>query len=674
MKVKRGKVSQSKHLGSMHEKGAKVEAKPADVPPGQRWWDDDRVREIQKPGAAWSTVLSILHKRQAFEAQRQLCARLYGGMIPTTAYGTTFDRMQTIHPSLSGRLTHNLFSIILDTIAAKLTRTNLSTQFVTNGGDYRMQRRAKKLSQFADGMSYETKMDELGPQMLMDGLLQNEGILHTYEDWRTHRAVTEQVMPTEMYVDFVDGLYRKPTQMHRVRDVDRTVLAAAFPEMEEQIMACRGSAFGATRADLQDLTDNVTVGESWHLPSGVNEDGEVTQDGRHMLYLSNCVLTPEDERGWDKLRFPFTVYRWKTAPFGWHGISLGQELIGSQMELNHLLIMFQRAFRMMAAFRIWIETGTVPDQHFQDKIGTILHGPHGSQVPQFLTPPALNEQYFRHFDAIKARAYEVARLSMLSAVGQKPAGLDSGEAQRVYHDIESEGFSLAQKGYENALLDVTKLQVDTVRDIVTRTKGKYALHAPVRSSTLLGQRFLRTIDWGKVSLEEDQYIIRGYSTSALPSTPAGRYAMIQDLMRDNLCDAETGRRLLDMPDLIQMNTLLGSAEDWIMSSLDSIVEDGKYRDPDPFMNLTMAKKLGVQEYSLGAPNGMEKSKLEMLRKWCNTCDRLLQKANFQAQLTLQQTQQAAAKAAGAPGVGAGLSPTQQVSTQPGPQGPQKAVA
>jgi hypothetical protein len=66
--------------------------------------------------------------------------------------------------------------------------------------------------------------------------------------------------------------------------------------------------------------------------------------------------------------------------------------------MNHLLIMFQRAFRMTAAFRIWVETGTVPDQHFQDKIGTILHGPRGSQPPQFLTPPAMNEQYFRHFD------------------------------------------------------------------------------------------------------------------------------------------------------------------------------------------------------------------------------------------------------------------------------------
>lgn len=673
MTIKKGKVSQSKHLGSMHEKGAKIENRPADVPSGQRWWDETRVREEQMPGALWSTVLSILHKRQAFEAQRQLCARLYGGMVPTTAYGTTFDRLQTIHPSLSGRLTHNLFAIILDTINAKLTRTNLSTQFVTNGGDYKMQRRAKKLSQFSDGISYETKMDELGPQMLMDGLLQNEGILHTYEDWSTHRVVTERVMPTEMYVDFVDGLYRKPTQIHRARDINREILAAAYPDMKDAIYACRGSAFGALRADLQDLTDNVTVGESYHLPSGIDENGDPLPDGQHVLYLSNCVLTPKEERGWDKMRFPFTVYRWKNAPFGWHGISLAQELIGSQMELNHLLIMFQRAFRMMAAFRIWIETGTIPDQHFQDRIGTILHGPHGSQVPQFLTPPALNEQYFRHFDAIKARAYEVARLSMLSAVGQKPAGLDSGEAQRVYHDIESEGFSLAQKGYENALLDVTELQVDTVRDIMTREK-KYTLRAPVRSSSLLGQKFLRTIDWNRVALDKDEYIIRGYSTSALPATPAGRYAMIQDMMRDNLCDAETGRRLLDMPDLIQMNTLLGAAEDWITASLDSIVEDGKYKDPDPFMNLAMAKKLGVQEYSLGAPNGMEKAKLEMLRKWCNTCDRLLQKANFQAQLTLQQTQQAAAKAAGAPGAGAGLSPTQQVTTQPGPQGPQNAAA
>jgi hypothetical protein len=334
--------------------------------------------------------------------------------------------------------------------------------------------------------------------------------------------------------------------------------------------------------------------------------------------------------------------------------------------MNHLLIMFQRAFRMTAAFRIWIETGTVPDQHFQDKIGTILHGPRGSQPPQFLTPPAMNEQYFRHFDRIRDRAFEAARLSQMSAMGEKPAGLNSGEAQRVYHDIEGEGFAYAAKSYEAFRLDVASMQIDVVRDIYAAEK-KYSLRAPVSSSTLPGHRFLRSIDWRNVRLEEDEYILRGYSTSSLPSTPAGRLATIQDMMRANLLDPETGRRLLNFPDLAQVQSLLGAAEDWIMSCLDSIVDDGKVKPPDPYMNIAMAEKLAIQEYSLGAANGMEEDRLDMLRAWIAGVQGFKAKAQ---QASLQQQMAATAAATGQPmGVGA---PAQQSPMLP-PPGMQGAI-
>jgi hypothetical protein len=337
--------------------------------------------------------------------------------------------------------------------------------------------------------------------------------------------------------------------------------------------------------------------------------------------------------------------------------------------MNHLLIMFQRAFRHDGGVPHLGGDRHRPDQHFQDKIGTILHGPKGSQPPQFLTPPALNEQYFRHFEGIRARAFEIARLSQLSAVGQKPAGLDSGEAQRVYHDIEAEGFSYAAKGYEAFRLDVVMQQIDVVRDIFARDKS-YKLRAPVSSSTLPGQRFLRSIDWKNVRLAEDEYILRGYSTSSLPSTPAGRLATVQDLMRAGLIDPDTGRKLLNFPDLAQVQSLLGAAEDWIMSCLDSIVEDGTFKKPDPYMLLPMAEKLGIQEYALGAANGMEEEKLNMLRTWINQVQRL--KAKAQRASLEQQMQAAAAANGGRPasmGVGA---PAAQSPILP-PEGAQVAA-
>lgn len=637
----------SKQLGEMHEKGAKpANTRRREGPqPGLKWWKLD---EDQIAPALMSTLAHIKKNRGHLDQEALTYSRLYSGRAPGSGYGQVQGASSGVHPVLAGRLAYNIYGIVFDTITAKVTKENLSTQFVTNGGDYRQQRRAKKLTQFADGITYETKMDALGAEIFRDSLMFPCGVAHTFADWAKKRVKTERVLWSELFVDPVDGFYGEPRQMHRVKMVDREMLCEAFPEKEAAIMANRdtGPDLAFMPEAERSLVDQIAVGESWHLPSGVDDDGEPTDDGRHVLYIANAVLTPEDERGWKKHRFPFSVMRWKPDTEGWHGIPLGRDLVGAQVEMNHLLLMFQRAFRAMAAFRIWVETGTVPDQHFTDKIATILHGPRGSQPPQFLTPPALNAQYFTHFQGIRERAFETARISQLSAVGQKPAGLDSGEAQRVYHDIEGEGFSTIQKAHEAFRLDVTTLQLDVVRDIFAAEKS-YKLRAPVSSSTLPGAKFLRSIDWKDVRLDEDEYILRGYSTSSLPSTPAGRLSTVQDMMRAGLIDPDTGRKLLNFPDLAQVQSLLGAAEDWIVSVLDKIVDEGKSTPPDPYMNLAMAERLAIQELCLGSANGMEEEKLDALRSWIDQVQLLKKKAAAQAQAD------AAAQAAAAGGPGAG---------------------
>jgi len=651
-----------KHLGEMVERGGKSRP-PAQIAPGQRWWRED-FKEEQVAPALMSTIQQIWKNQTSLIQESLILSRLYGGRLPGSSFGTPLHAIRGIHPSLSGRLTYNGIAIVIDSLISSITKENLSTQFVTTGGDYRQQRRSKKLSQFADGISYETKMDEdVGPDVLRDSLLTPCGIAQTYIDRGTKRVVTERLMGNEVFVDYVDGFYGKPRQIHKVKMVDREQVLEWTDDkkVQEAIKANHDTGILGYGGEYQGMSDDICVGESWHLPSGVDDNGEPTKDGRHVIYISNAVITPREEREWKKKRYPFSVLRWKKDTEGWHGIPLGRDLIGSQVEMNHLLIMFQRAFRMMAAFRIWLEQGTIPDAHFQDKIGTILHGPRGSRPPVFLTPTPMSEMYFLHFEKIKERMFEIARRSRASAVGDLPARLSgSGEAQRVYHDIEAEGYAYANKQYEAFRRDVCECQVDAVRDVYTEDKSRgYPMRALVQSSALPGHRFLRQLDWKQISLDEDEYILRGYSTSALPSTPAGRYATIAEWMRAGLIDVQTAQKLMNVPDLTAQQTLLGAAEDWIMSCLDDIVERGKKREVSPYMNIAMAKTLGIQEYSLGAANNMELPKLEQLDAWISGAQRLeakAQKAAMQQQIQATMAAQAgiqAMKGNGAPmGVGA----------------------
>jgi hypothetical protein len=76
---------------------------------------------------------------------------------------------------------------------------------------------------------------------------------------------------------------------------------------------------------------------------------------------------------------------------------------------------------------------------------------------------------------------------------------------------------------------------------------------------------------------------------------------------------QEGRRLLDYPDLEQVEKLANAAEERIFQILDDIIETGKYTPPDEFVNLDLATTLTVQYINLYATAKLEESKAQKLR-------------------------------------------------------------
>src|SRR5574340_310790 len=103
---------------NMHEKG-KARPPGAIDQPDARWWT---LEDEQIPGSVRATIDHIRRHQGSLELQRQVCARLYGGMIPGSFYGVTYDRLHIIHPTLTGRLTYNLIAIVVDSLVSKVRR------------------------------------------------------------------------------------------------------------------------------------------------------------------------------------------------------------------------------------------------------------------------------------------------------------------------------------------------------------------------------------------------------------------------------------------------------------------------------------------------------------------------------------------------------------------------
>ncbi len=89
---------------------------------------------------------------------------------------------------------------------------------------------------------------------------------------------------------------------------------------------------------------------------------------------------------------------------------------------------------------------------------------------------------------------------------------------------------------------------------------------------------------------------------------------------------QEGRRLLDYPDLEQVEKLANAGEERILQILDDIVEHGKYSPPDPFTDLQLATTLTTQYINLYSSAKLEETKLDMLRQYFQQIQDIKQQA------------------------------------------------
>ena len=136
--------------------------------------------------------------------------------------------------------------------------------------------------------------------------------------------------------------------------------------------------------------------------------------------------------------------------------------------------------------------------------------------------------------------------------------------------------------------------------------GSYSTIYPNKNGT-------KEIDLPKAAMIKDEFVIQCFTQSSLPKDPAGRLAKVTEMVQAGMISLQEGRRLLDYPDLEQVEKLANAAEERILQILDDIVDSGKYTPPDPFLDLMLAKTLVVQYINLYAAAKLEEKKMQLLR-------------------------------------------------------------
>lgn len=564
-------------------------------PQGYSWWKANSKAELAQQ--VISTVGFLKEQQQNRHRQASVYARLYGNIPLGNSAGTSLNKLNPAQSLPVDRPTMNVVQSCVDTLTSRISQAKPRPLFLTDNGQYKERKLAKQLNGFIAGELYQTKAYELAETILRDAAILGTGCIKVLE--RDNKVALERVLNTELYVDHNDAFYGQPRSMYHLKLVDRSVLEQIMPEQRSKIAAAE-QAYPDNSGDSQKtMSDQVMLVEAWHLPSSKD-----ATDGRHVIACTSGVVLDEDYKDES---FPFVFLNYSPRLVGFWAQGLSEQLMGTQVEINKLLVTISQSISLVGVPRVFVEDGSkVVKAHLNNNVGSIVT--YRGTKPEYEVAPCVPAELYSQLQRLIDYAYQQSGISALAATSQKPAGLNSGEAIRNYDDLQSDRFAVLNKRFDTLFVDLAYKIIYKAKEISKR-EGKYQTVYPNKDGT-------KEIDLpAGCDLLENPFVIQCFEASSLPKEPAGRLQSITEMMQAGVIDAAEGRRLLGYPDLEQSDKLQSAAKERIFQQLDAIIDDSKFTPPDPYTDLAQAKTIVVQYYNLYAAAKLEESKLQMLRDW-----------------------------------------------------------
>lgn len=563
------------------------------------WWNAQDDKELV--AQLLSTTEYLKRTNQYRIRQASVFSRLFSGkpLYNFLAGNSTLDSSNQLP---IGRPTANVVYSCTDTLVSRISQDRPKPVFLTDGGDYSERKIAEQGNQFIQGEFFRTHVYDLTAIMLRDACVLGNGFIKIYP---MHNKVhLERVLETELLVDFNDAYYNDPRSLIQLKLVDRSRTAYLFPEKLDIIASAALGNVDSTPRSTETVSDQFIIAEGWHLPSGPDAD-----DGRHVIACSDGIIL---DQPWKKDRFPFVKFSYNPNMVGWFSQSLAEILMPTQMEIYRMLIVASQAIELMGVPKIYItELSKIMETSFNNRIGTIIKGQ--GPAPEFITNASNHPEIYQWIIWLIQNAYQMSGISALSASGQKPQGLNSGEAIRTFDDIQEDRFAALARRYQNVFIDLAYQMIDCAKEIADDT-GSYMTVYPGKDGT-------REIDFKNIGRIKDTFIIQCFEESSLPKDPAGRQAKLSEMLAAGEINTQEFRRLSNFPDLKQSDQLAEALENRILYCLDDIIEHGvkNFKDiaPDPYMldPTNLAETLCVNYINRYAVLNLEEPKMQALRDW-----------------------------------------------------------
>ena len=407
-------------------------------------------------------------------------------------------------------LTFNVIQAAVETASNKIAKMRPKVTFLTKDADRERRETARRLDNWMVKLFKRGNVYKEAASAFTSACVTGVGVVKILYNEKAHylfgkpkEGIEFKNVPVKNV--FFDNSYRgphEPTEMGEKCSYTLNELVALFPKKKKEL-----------ESKYNGETD-IEVYEAYKAHK------------RHTIFTDKIVLLDDV---WEK-GLPYVLFKWTNASEGVVGIGIAKKLYYLQHAITFTIQKIFKGIKTFSTQRIFIPKGSSPSENsLNDLPGQIVEynpSPTGGPGIVFSTPPAANPQSFQTLELMWKRAFEVIGISQLSSTGQVPTGLKqaSGIALRQYTQIENERFQLVRSSYEDTFIKIARKVIDI---------------APTTMSP-------KGVSKGDIVSALDSVTI--WAASLLPETPAGRLALVADLLNAGMLTPNQTLSLLESPD------------------------------------------------------------------------------------------------------------------------------
>jgi hypothetical protein len=554
------------------------------------WWDAEPGRGHEKLFAVERDIRSRQSQRYS-NLRRLRAAYNDSGLVTYTDESSVFRCKARV----------NIVRSVVNTACSRVaSKTRPAVSFVPEGGSSSLRLRAKGMTNFVAGVWEEAKAYKETMRAFRSCAIYGNGFVTAaaVDD----RVEVSSVSPFDIAIDSGEAQYGRPSTIYHRRFVDRLRLREVYgiesgTEEEQSIyraLSTKRSYRDEDRSHGYDLqADQVLVVEAFR--EATTREGT----GAYLMAIEGCDLQSSE---WSEPH-PFASIAWVEPEEGFWSVGLAEEILLIQEEISELLAEISKGHHLITGH--WLVEGMsqVATDQINNDLSSIIR--YQGTRPDYQVPQIIAPEVYNHLNWLVAKAYEVPGISQMQAGGLKPAGLNSGEAQRAYNDQATERMLEISQAYEQLHCSLAEITVRAGR----RCEGL--------STRWLGYDGLASVKLSDVDIEDDQFRVRTLAASMLPDTLAGKLSWVEDMSRVGNVDPADLINELDVPDLENFKRRTLASRRVIERMISDVVERGYYRVPEPTLDQKLGLRLTLQAINEAELDNLEKDspgRIEMLRR------------------------------------------------------------